>query len=98
MSQPNQQQVFALSIRSWDADHLARCLVSQDVNGEAKEAIRAELSRRGVDLDKATARAAVQTATASADAPLSWRQKLFVWGPATLIFCVIAVGVYLVSV
>lgn len=94
-NQPHQQDAFALGIRSWDAEHLARCLVSPDVNDVAKDAIRSELLKRGIDLDKATARATDQTALAKS--PLTFRQKLLVWGPAVAIGCAIAIGLYLVS-
>lgn len=93
--QPDAQLAFARSIRSWDVHHLARCLVSADVNEAAKAAIRAELLRRGVDLDKAAARAAFQTSkAASAESPLTSREKVLVWGPPLVIFCAIAVGLY----
>lgn len=92
-TEQDRQQAFVLTIKRWKSDHLARCLVSPDVNEVAKEAIRAELLSRRVDLEKATARA-VEEKAASGE-PMTFRDKLLLWGPTLAIVGGLAIGLYL---
>ena len=89
----NDQEAFAQSIKTWNTEHLGRCLVATNVNEVAKEAIRAELLNRGVNLDQATARAAKQNQAAKA--ALTRKQNFVVWVPTVGILSAVAIGIYM---
>lgn len=92
--QPDRHEAFVQTIKRWTTDHLARCLIAPDVNEAAKEAIRAELLGRGVDVDKATAQAVKQT-TEDPAKPMPFTDKLLLWGPTIAIVLGLAIGLYL---
>ncbi len=93
MEHSNDREAFAQSIKTWNAEHLAKCLVATNVNETAKETIRAELLNRGVNLDEAAARAAKQNQ--AAQAKLNRKQNFVVWTPTVGILLVIAIGIYM---
>ena len=93
MEHSNDREAFAQSIKTWNAEHLAKCLVATNVNETAKETIRAELLNRGVNLDEATARAAKQNQ--AAQAALTRKQNFVVWTPTVGILLIIAIGIYI---
>lgn len=95
-TQPNRQEAFARAIKAWDIDHLGRCLIAPDVSEAAKEAVRAELIGRGVNVDEATARATDEAEKgAAAKSPLTPKELLVLWGPTTVIVVGLAIGLYL---
>ncbi len=93
MEHSNDREAFAQSIKTWNTEHLGRCLIAKNVNETAKETIRAELLNRGVNLDEATARAAKQNQVAQAK--LTRKQNFVVWTPTVGILLVIAIGIYM---
>lgn len=97
-TQPNRQEAFARAIKAWDIDHLGRCLIAPDVSDVAKEAVRAELIGRGVNVEEATARATAEAAEGEAKkTPLTFKERLVLWGPTTVIVVGLAIGLYVFS-
>jgi hypothetical protein len=93
MEHSNDQEAFAQSIKSWNTEHLGRCLVATNVNEVAKDTIRAELQNRGVNLDQVTARAATQNEASKAT--LTRKQNFVVWVPTVGILSAVAIGIYM---
>ena len=93
MEHSNDREAFAQSIKSWDTEHLGRCLVATNVNEVAKDTIRAELQNRGVNLDQVTARAAKQNEASKAT--LTRKQNFVVWVPTVGILSAVAIGIYM---
>jgi len=92
-NRPDRQEGFAQTIRGWKSDYLSRCLIAPDVNEVAKEAIRQELQRRGIDPDQATVRATEEKAELKK--PMTFRDKLLLWGPTLAIILGLAIGLFL---
>lgn len=85
MEKRESQQQFEAGLPGWDTSYLLNCLDTPEVNELAKEAIRAELRRRGVVLE--------------GDEPPSRKRRAFtqvkLWAPTVLILSFIAFSVYL---